>query len=178
MKEILKYTRANVKVTNEEAILFEDHNLFVDSGRALIAQIFMGATPWGFPFDYTSIVCDLGDNASVPSQSDIDLAMITPPFSSYPISSSGLEAGYPIALSGEPTGIHFRFLYTATGGDKIIRELGLFYRPYVIGVPAFPFRGEDPTLYTGTMITRIKTTLSSIVVGDSRTITIDWKIIF
>jgi hypothetical protein len=178
MEKILKYTKANVRVTDETgAILFEDHNLFVDSGRALIAQIFMGTSPYGPGFDYTKIVCDLGNNSTPPAIDNIDLAMISPPFSAYPIASIGIYAGYPVPLSGEPTGVHFQFRYTASG-DQTIKELGLFYRPYVVGSPTFPERGDNTALYTGTMITRLKTTLSSIVVGNGRIITIDWKIIF
>ena len=58
-------------------------------------------------------------------------------------------------------------------GDVTIKELGLFYRP---DSASFPQRLTAPEV--GTMLARIKTTLSSIVVGDTRTITIDWKIIF
>jgi len=169
MKDILKYTKVNVKVTDKETdkTLFRGHNLFVTSGRIFIAETFMG-TISGNVINPTLFACDLGADAGTPVIDDVDL------ISYIPTCSVGVTAGYPAALSGSPTGIHFRFSFVnGTGGDVTIKELGLFYRP---DSASFPQRLTAPEV--GTMLARIKTTLSSIVVGDTRTITIDWKIIF
>lgn len=169
MKNIFKYTRANVCIKDKETsrTLFEDSNLFVDSGRNLIANVLRGAVTIIPAF----FVCDLGSDDTVSSTSQLDLVSYTSPLSIAPV------AGYPIALTGEPTGVHFQFSFNniSFGGDQVIRELGLFYR---VDSDDSPRRGSDPTTMTGTMLARLKTTLNSIVVGDTRTITIDWKIIF
>jgi hypothetical protein len=168
MRNILKHARANVKITDETGtIIFEDHNLFVDSGRAFIANIFQGAVV----FNPVALVCDLGSSSSTPSVDELDLVSYTSPL------SIAMAPAYPIALSGEPTGVHFQFIFnnTGLGGDKIIKELGLFYRDSSDDPPR---RGSSPATMVGTMLARLKTTYSSIVVGDTRTITIDWRIIF
>jgi hypothetical protein len=164
MKEILKYSKANVCIKDEEGkILFADSNLFVDSGRELIAKIFRGDVADAALS--TKIACDLGDDATNSAPDQLDLINFT----------NSLAAGATIVSYPEaPTGVHFQFTFTAAG-DTIIRELGLFYRP---DSDSFPTRGSDPPTMTGTMIARLKTTLSSITVADTRTITIDWKIIF
>lgn len=172
MKEILKKARVNVEVRDKETgdILFADHNLFVDKGRETIANIFVGTVS----IDPTKFACDLGDSSQTPDVTDLDLVGFPPATATLQDTSIAITAGYPIILSGEATGVHFNFEFVNTGfgGDQTIRELGLFYR----NAPLFPFRELDGT--TGPMLARLKTTLSSIVVGDNRTITIDWKIIF
>jgi hypothetical protein len=167
MEEILKYTKVNVCIKDEdEKILFEDHNLFVDSGRVFIADILRGA----ISFNPIYFVCDLGTGTTTPVASDTDLVTYTSPLSIQINTPS-----YPIALLGTATGIHLQFIFNNTGfgGDQTIRELGLFYRA---NSNDFPRRGTPVSL--DTMLARLKTTLNSIVVGNTRTITIDWKIIF
>lgn len=168
MKNILKAARANVTVKDKDTglILFKDSNLFVDSGRQLIADIFVGSVA----FLPTWWVCDLGDNATAPDFDQTDILGYVSPLS---FSSS---AGYPIILSGEPTGVNFQFEFTNSGSDQVIRELGLFYRPNTV-TNDFP-RRHTVTGATGYMVARLKTTYSSVVVGSGRTITIDWKILF
>ena len=168
MEEILKYTKVNVCIKDEdEKILFEDHNLFVDTGRAFIANVLRGAI---VAFNPIYFVCDLGGGTTTPVASDLDLVSYTSLLSIQINTPS-----YPIALVGAPTGIHLQFIFNNTGfgGDQTIRELGLFYRA---NSNDFPRRGTPVSL--DTMLARLKTTLNSIVVGNTRTITIDWKIIF
>lgn len=172
MKELLKYSRVNVKISDKESkkIIFTGHNLFVDSGRVFIADALRNAIS-GSVIQSQYYACDLGDNAATPTADDIDLINYISPL------SVGLVLGYPAALSGEPSGIHFQFEFNNTGfgGDKTIRELGLFYRP---DTDDYPRRGSSPTTMLGTMLARLKTTSSSIIIGDTRTVTIDWKILF
>ncbi len=171
MKEILKYSKVNVRVTDNDIgkILFEDHNLFVDTGRTFIAQSIKGTISGG-PITPSYFVCDLGDNATTPTVNDIDLANYLSP-NSIAVNTPT----YPADFAGQPTGVHFQFLYTnATGLDVTVRELGLFYRP---DSDQFPLR-HSITAAPGTMLARLKTTLSSIVISNTRTITIDWKVIF
>lgn len=166
MKNILKYTKANVRITDKEAgnIIFEDHNLFVDAGRAFIANFFFDP----YPFDKSKMVCDLGDNAAAPAVTDLDLG-------NYLTGCSvGLTGGVPQVLSGSSTGVLFQFSFPAPA-DKTIKELGLFYRPFS---DTFPLRGSDPTTMKGTMIARLKTAGSSITIAAGKTINIEWKIIF
>jgi len=170
MKEILKLARANVYIRDKESglLIFKDSNLFVDSGRVLIADVLRGAVSMN-PIYF---VCDLGDDATVPETDDIDLVSYVSPLSiavNYPT--------YPSTIAGEPTGIAFQFEFdnTGYGGDKTIRELGLFYRA---NSSNFPLRGDLSSTMIGPMLSRLRTTYSSIVIGDTRTITIDWKILF
>jgi hypothetical protein len=171
MKEIFKYAKVNVQVTDNATskIIFEDHNLFVDTGRIFIAQSIKGTISGG-PITPSYFVCDFGNNATTPTINDIDLASYLSP-NSIAVNTPT----YPADFAGQPTGVHFQFLYTnATGLDVTIRELGLFYRP---DSDQFPLR-HSITAAPGTMLARLKTTLSSIVIGNTRTITIDWKVIF
>jgi len=172
MKELLKYCRVNVEVKDKETdeLLFEGHNLFVDIGRAFIADTLRAAISGGV-IQPALYACDFGDSAATPTVDDIDLA------GTLKGSAQLTDASYPAAMAGEPTGIWFQFTFTNnTGLDITARELGLFYRPDTIGSPAFPGRGSPAN--AGTMLARLKTTSSSIVIGNSRTITVDWKILF
>jgi len=168
MKKILERASANVSIKDNETgkILFKGHNLFVDSGRTLIADIFKNAISFNPGF----LVCDLGDDATVPDAIQVDLVHYLSPF------SVAITGGYPISIDGEPSGVHFQFGFTNSSGAPVtIRELGLFYRA---NSDAFPFPGSDPVSMRGLMIARLKTTLSSITVSAGSQFTIDWKIIF
>jgi hypothetical protein len=169
MKKILGNAKANVCVADSETrrVLFEDSNLFVDTGRVFVANIFSGITS----LIASRFVCDLGNDATLPAIAQIDLLGYISPLS-IPVNTPT----YPTLLSGEPTGVHLQFIFNNTGygGDKTVRELGLFYRD----LPTFPLRGAVPATDFGIMLARLKTTYSSIVVGDTKSITIDWKIIF
>jgi len=165
MKNVLKHAKANVSIRDKETgeLLFNKSNLFVDAGRALIAGLFLGT----IGIDKTKYACDFGDDATTPAVNDVDLV-------NYIDVSVGInEPSYPMALSGEGTGVHFQFEYSAAG-DTTIRELGLFHRPTSASFPA-AVRGVDDV---GDMLARLVTTYGSIFVGTGRTITIDWKIIF
>lgn len=168
MKELFKYTRVNVTVKDKETgkLLFEDHNLFVDTGRVFIAQAIRGAIS-GATINPLAFVCDLGDSGATPVLGDTDLTS--------PILDVCLPTiGSPAAFTGQPTGVIFNFSYTNSGAiDVTVRELGLFYR---VDSNDFPKRGTPST--PGIMLARLKTTLSSIVISVSRTVTIEWKIIF
>ena len=170
MIKILKSARANVMVKDKETglLLFRDSNLFVDGGRQLIADVFDGTTA----FLPTWWVCDLGDDATATETDQVDLVGYISPLS---FSSA---VGYPTGLAGEPTGVHFQFEFDNTGysGDQVIKELGLFYRPDTV-TDDFP-RRHTSTGATGYMVARLKTSYTSVTVGDGRTITIDWKILF
>lgn len=171
MKNVLKYTRANVRVSDEFGqTLFEDHNLFTDSGRAFIAGILLGT----IAYNQTFFACDFGSDGTTPTAEQDDLVT----YISSPEASVYVTSGYPIAMPGYATGVHFQFSYTSANplGDTI-RELGLFYRPDSDVYPAIG-RGSVPATMKGTMIARLKTTLSSINVSSGRTITVDWKILF
>jgi hypothetical protein len=173
MNELLKYTRVNVRIKDKETqeLLFDGHNLFVETGRAFIAETFKGQISGGV-IQPGAFVCDLGDDGTTPVATDIDLYN----YNSADELSVGVSPTYPADLAGSPTGIWFRFDFVNnTGIDQTIRELGLFYRP---DSDDFPKRGTSPSTMKGTMLARLKTTSSSLVVGNSRTITIDWKIIF
>jgi len=171
-EQILKHARANVQIADKETgePLYRGHNLFVDSGRALIASIFFG----GVLFDRAKLVCDLGEDTTNPVRTQLDLLNY--------ISPRSLEAavGYPIALSGAATGVHFQFILANTVaagfgvGDILISELGLFYRDTS---DDFPRRGSVPATMTGSMLARLKSP-GIITISNTRTITIDWKIIF
>lgn len=172
MKELLKYTKANVRITDTKTgcLLFTDSNLFVDTGRIFIAKTLRNAIDGGGFIDSTMFVCDLGDSSATPTvtQTDLQGAIIAG-------ASIAVAAGYPQELSiTEPSGLNFQFVYTA-GALSTIREFGLFYRPIS---DTFPARGSVPATMKGTMLARLKTTLSAITVGASQSITIDWKIIF
>jgi hypothetical protein len=172
MIDILKYAKANVRIIDENGLLiFEDSNLFVDSGRKFLADT-LKATISGSQINPSLFACDLGDSSTTPAVEQVDLV------SYINISIAVDTPTYPTDLPGEPTGIYFRFIFdnTGFGGDQTIREVGLFYRPDSFVAPLFPFRGTPSN--AGYMLARMKTTASSIVVGDTRTITIDWKIIF
>lgn len=173
MNELLKYTKVNVQITDKETkeLLFEGHNLFVESGRAFIADTFKGFIS-GSTINPAFFVCDFGDDATTPLASDVDLYN----YNSTDELSVGITVGYPANIVGSPTGIWFQFEFNnATGLDQTVRELGLFYRP---DSDDFPRRGADPSNMKGVMLARLKTTSASLVVGNSRTITIDWKILF
>lgn len=172
---VLKYSTANVCVTYKDSgeMLFRDHNLFTDSGRALVANIFTVTPALSPAFDPSKIVCDLGDNSTTVNRTDLDLGMIPDPFTTLPLASVQLSGTYSIPLSGASSGVHFSFDYTASG-SKNISELGLFYRP---SSDSFPDRGSVPETMRGTMLARLKSP-GVITVADTRTITIDWKIIF
>jgi hypothetical protein len=170
MEKVLEHSRANVSIKDKETgvILFKDSNLFVDVGRALIRDVFIGAAT-ASPLNTTFWVCDLGNDAGLPTVTQANLL-------NYINASVAVKGGYPIALSGEGTGAHFQFDYTASGGDKTIRELGLFYRTDVV-TNDWP-NPHDTTGAVGYMVARLITTRNSITVGSGKTITIDWKIIF
>lgn len=171
MSGILKYTRVNVQVADRQTgeILFKDHNLFVETGRTFIAQAMKGTISGG-PITPSYFVCDLGDDATTPTVNDIDLINYLSP-NSIAVNTPTYPADFP----GQPTGVHFQFLYTNTTGlDVTVRELGLFYRP---DSDQFPLR-HTITAAPGTMLARLKTTLSSIIISNTRSITIDWKVIF
>lgn len=164
--DICKFSKVNVSVRSNDRIIYADSNLFVDTGRILIAQTFSGAVI----FDASKFVCDLGDDATTPTVSDTDILS--------PITSANIAVNfpsYPAILVGSASGVQYQFIYTNPGADMVVRELGLFYRP---GSDAFPGRGSNPATMTGTMLARLRTTLSSIIIGSGRQITIDWKIIF
>jgi hypothetical protein len=169
MKELLKYTRANVRVadTKTGCLLFTDSNLFVDSGREFIAKTFINTIEGGGFIDKTKYACDLGDNAQTPVVTDTDLVGTV-------LANIAIDVGGPTALVGETTGLNFQFVYSA-GALITIREFGLFYRPVS---DTFPARGSVPASMTGTLLARLRTTLSAITVGAAQSITIDWKIIF
>ena len=167
MEKVLLYTKINVAVKDRDTgeLLFEDSNLFLDEGRAVIASIFQGT----LGIDKTKYVCDLGDGAGTPAANDLDLDNYLG--DGYSIAVN--EPAYPTALSGEGTGVHFQFVYAAAG-DTTIRELGLFLRP---SSDSFPDRNSGDG-EAGYILARLVTTYSSIFVGSGKTITIDWKIIF
>lgn len=169
MKELLKNSRINVQIRDKETgeTIFNGHNLFVDQGRAFIADALRAAIS-GATIQPGYYACDFGDGSTTPTTDDIDLV-------SFLTLSAALVGGYPAAMAGEPTGIHFQFTFTNGGADATVRELGLFYRP---DTDDYPNRGSDPTNMKGTMLARLKTTSSSIVIGSTRTVTIDWKILF
>lgn len=170
MKNVLKYTRVNVRVSDEAGkVIFEDHNLFTDSGRSFIASLLLGTVSYNMNY----FACDFGSSATTPTVSQDDLVS----YISSPEASTYVTGGYPIAMPGEPTGVHFQFSYTSSNplGDTI-RELGLFYRPDSDVYPSIG-RGTGG-LYKGIMLARLKTTLSSIAVSSGRTIQVDWEILF
>lgn len=169
MKNILlNRTLLNVCIFDKKTgdVLYKGHNLFVDSGRKLIADIFTGAVT----FDPINFVCDLGSDATNVLPSQLDLLNYTSPLSFIATNP------YPISLSGYASGVDFLFEFNNTGfgGDKTIRELGLFYRA---DSDDFPRRGSDPPTMTGVMLARLKTN-GAITVSDTNTITIEWEIIF
>lgn len=169
MNEILKKTKVNVVMKDNGRIIFADSNLFLDGGRILIAQMFLGAA--SIP-DKTKYVCDLGNDSTAPAPADTDL------YGYISDASIQVTSGYPIALAGSLSGISFNFLYTNSGPDVTIKEIGLFYRS---GSDNFPLRGTGypgDRSGVGTLIARLRTTAQSIIVGSGRTITIDWNIIF
>jgi len=174
MDKICKKSRVNVIVRDKETgeVLFEDHNLFVISGRQFLAQLVRGVLS-GFGVEYYT--CDLAEGSSIPEHEDIDIS-----FDPSTTVSAVRSASYPIELSGEPTGVHFRFSYEnyeIPARSVVIRELGLFYRPDAGAF--FPARDPDDSEGTrGIMLARLKTTLNSIVVSEGKALTIDWKIIF
>ena len=170
MKELLKYTKANVRIIDTETgcLLFTDSNLFVTSGRAWIADALRNAIAGGGFIDSSKFACDLGNDSQTPATTDLDLAGTI-------LASVAIAGGIPTALSAEPTGLNFQFVYTnSTGNDVVIKELGLFYR----NIASYPDRGAVPATDYGTMLARLRTTMSSITVGNTRSVTIDWKIIF
>lgn len=168
---ILKYAKANVRITDEDGkLIFKDSNLFLDSGRQFIADT-LKATISGSSINPSLFACDLGDDSTTPAVDDVDLTNYID------ISLAVNTPTYPTDLAGEPTGIHFQFTYANTSGSDItFRELGLFYRPDSLVAPLFPYRGTPSN--AGYMLAHLKTTASSIVVGDTKSITIDWKILF
>ncbi len=168
MKNLLKYTNANVRITDTKTgcLLFTDSNLFVDAGREFIADTLRNAIDGGGFIDSTKYVCDLGDNSQTPVVTDTDLIGT--------VLANIAITGIPTVLVGESTGLNFQFVYAA-GALTTIREFGLFYRPIS---DVFPTRGSVPASMTGTLLARLRTTLSAITVGASQSITIDWKIIF
>lgn len=174
MNKICNKTSVNVRVSDAETneTLFEDHNLFVTTGRVFLSQLIRGVLS-GFGVEYYS--CDLAEGSAVPVSDDIDVT-----YDSSTTVSAVRSASYPIELSGEPTGVHFRFTYTnneSPSRNVVIRELGLFYRPDAGAY--FPARDpSDSDATKGTMLARLKTTLNSIVVSNAKAVTIDWKIIF
>jgi len=166
MEELLKNLRANVSIKDKDTneVLFADSNLFVDSGRVFIANVISGVTILA----PTYYVCDFGSGSATPTVADTDLSAFITGLST-PLSGS------VTILSGYPSGLNFQFIYTnSSGSDITIRELGLFYRD----LPSFPLRGAVPSTDFGVMLARLRTTLSSIIIGNTRSITIDWKIIF
>jgi hypothetical protein len=172
MKKVLGDARANVCIYDKETneLLFTDSNLFVDIGRALIADTFSGT----IVLNPTYFACDFGDNAAAPTVDDADLY-------GYPCAAGGTinlanAPGYPVPFAGNPTGVHFKFEYTAAI-DTTIRELGLFYRPDPDITDSYPAR-HSVTGDQGYLVARLKTTYSSIFIGTGKTITVDWKIIF
>lgn len=171
MKDILEHSKANVKIFDGLGnIIFKGSNLFTTSGRQFIADT-LKATISGASINPSLFACDLGDDSTTPTTDDVDLT------SYIDVSIAVNTPAYPADLSGEPTGIHFQFVYTnSSGSDVTIRELGLFYRPDSIVAPLFPYRGTPSN--AGYMLARLRTTASSIVVGDTKAITIDWKILF
>jgi len=176
MNEILKYTTVNVVVKDRETglMLFSDHNLFLDAGRVMIANFFLGSSS----LDTTKFSCDFGNDSTTPLPTDLDLGGQAIPSTSWITNASApVSASYPILLSGTATGIHFLFEYTSAA-ENTVKELGLFYRPNTDNNPVVGGRGSDPTTMTGTMIARLRTTFASIVIGSGKTITIEWKIIF
>lgn len=168
MKELFKYTRVNVRIADKDTgeLLFKDHNLFVDTGRVFIAEAIRG-TISGATINPAAFVCDLGDSGATPTINDVDLTS--------PVLDACLPiVGSPAALSGQPTGVAFNFVYANAGAlDVTVREFGLFYR---VDSNDFPRRGTPST--PGPMLARLKTTLSSIVISPARSITIEWKILF
>lgn len=169
MKELLKYTRANVRITDKKTgcLLFTDSNLFVDTGRVFIANTLMNTIEGGGFIDRTKYACDFGDSSQSPIATDTDLICTV-------IGNAAIDAGGPTVLAGAATGLNFQFIYTA-GILITIRELGLFYRPLS---DTFPVRGSIPANMTGKLLARLRTTLSSITIVSGQSITINWKIIF
>lgn len=169
MKDLLKYTRANVRITDTKTgcLLFTDSNLFVDTGREFIANTLMNTIEGGGFIDRTKYACDFGDSSQTPAVTDTDLIGTI-------IGNVAIEGGGPTVLTGAPTGLNFQFVYTA-GILITIRELGLFYRPLS---DTFPARGTIPADMTGTLLARLRTTLSAITIVAAQSITINWKIIF
>jgi len=175
MNKILKYTKANVRVSDVESgcLLFTDSNLFLDSGRAFIADSWRNAITTGAGFiDGTKFACDFGDDSETPAPDNIDLAsFITDAGGGVPASIALAVA----AMSGEPTGLSFTGSFSPI--DSVdIRELGLFYRN-IGSVPAY-VRGAVPATDYGVMIARLRTTYGKITVGAGKSIAVEWKIIF
>jgi len=163
MNKVLKYTKANVRVSDVESgcLLFTDSNLFLDSGRAFIADSFRNAITTGGGFiDSTKFACDFGDSAATPSPDNINIVGTL----------LGSEALTVAAISGEPTGLSFQCSFSPAA-QVDIRELGLFYR----NIGTFP-DPDDPDF--GVMIARLRTTYGKITVGTGKSIAIEWKIIF
>jgi len=165
MNKILKYTKANVRVSDVESgcLLFTDSNLFVDSGRAFIADSWRNAITTGGGFiDSTKFACDFGDDSETPAPDNVNIVGTL--LGSIELAVAGMLG------EGEPTGLSFTGTFLPIAPVDI-RELGLFYRN--IGTYPDPL---DPDF--GVMIARLRTTYGKITVGAGKSIAVEWKIIF
>jgi hypothetical protein len=160
MRDIFKNIFANVLIRDDlRKVLLNQSNLFVETGRGFVRDLLAG----DITLDNTKYVVEFGASTQVPAQSDTDL--ITP------LSPVALTNTYVISDVGV-TEIDFAFDYqNSTGGDVTFAEIGLFYRP----VDYDPGPGR---VNAGTMLARLKSTYTSITIGDGRTISLTWKIIF
>lgn len=165
MRDILKKVFTNVEIKNENGkILLKQSNLFVASGRTLIRDVLKGDVV----INNTKYVVEFGSSSQIPAESDTDI--ITP----FPDPNQVYTSTYTINAVGT-TEIDFVFTYTnSTGGDVTFTEMGLFYRPL----------GPDPDVTPndrvniGSLMARLKTTFTSITIGNGKNVTITWKIIF
>ncbi len=162
MRDIFGRAFTNVKIRDHEnKTILDQSNLFVRDGRAFIRDILAGTAA----IDYTKYVVEMGTSAQIPAEADSD---IIAPFPNPNEVYTGFTTPSPLGF----TEIDFVFVYTnGTGGSVTFRELGLFHRPL----------GPSPGVARvdkGTLLARLKTTYTSITIGDTKQVTITWKIIF
>lgn len=165
MRDILKKIFANVEIKNgDNKVLLNQSNLFVEVGRGLIRDIFKGDVS----IDNTKYVVEFGTSTQIPAEADTDI--ITP----FPDPNQVYTNSYTINAVGT-TEIDFVFTYTnGTGGNVTFTEMGLFYRPLGPDPDVTP----DDRANIGVLMARLKTTFTSITIGNGKNVTITWKIIF
>jgi len=165
MKDILKKVFINVEIKDENnKVILNQSNLFVEVGRELIRDVLAGIES----IDNTKYVLEVGTSTQVSAESNTDIiSPFTDPnqayTNSYVINSIGI------------TQIDFVFTYTnSTGGDVTFAEMGLFYRPLGPDPDVTP----DDRVNIGVLLARLKTTYTSITIGNGKSVTITWSIIF
>lgn len=158
MRDIFKDIFANVEITDSNGnMLLKKSNLFVDKGRAFIANVLAGT----FTYNKSNIRLELGQDKTATSYADQALVS---PFAPAIIINNNL-----VEVTTNPTEIKVSFSYTNnTGASVSIKELGLWHK---IGTIPGPFTDEY-------LLARIVVSYSSIVISDKNSVTITWKLLF